>query len=101
MDVDFASLAKEQHRPEDGHFLIDVVQHEYHCSYAEALHRSLMLRDQVMSLFLRLCDRFETNTSRVMQEYIADLKLALRGSAEWCLGSRRYTHPKRDDPTRS
>ncbi|WNL44228.1 hypothetical protein RKE25_12400 [Dyella sp. BiH032] len=94
IDTEFAEAERMERSSGSEDSLVEVMRREYRCDLPQANHQALLLRDQVMSLFLRLSDQLGQGPSKVLQRYAGDLALALRGSAEWALGTGQAPAPE-------
>jgi hypothetical protein len=94
IDMEFADAARIERASGSEDSLIEVMRREYRCDLAQADHLARRLRDQVMSLFLRLSDQLGQGPSKVLQHYTSDLALALRGSVEWGLAAGPTAAPE-------
>lgn len=91
IDNERVSRAKEVQGEGAVHNIIDVVMHQRRCSLEQALGEVVAIRDQVMTLFLRLCEHALAGASPALSWYLTDLGHLIPGNVEWSLKTARYT----------
>ncbi|WP_405806740.1 hypothetical protein [Streptomyces sp. NBC_01187] len=108
-DNDLYSRSKELERAGDDLNLVDVLAHENGWSPHRAQQEAIVLRDRVMTLFLRIHSRIMPEAGPGLRNYLTALGQFVRGHLDWAAECRRYTEtaarngswwkPEADDDT--
>lgn len=91
IDNDLQSWSKERQLQQSGQNIITVLAHHLGCLPEVALTRAVLLRNQIMQLFLRLSGRAAEGASQEARRYIAGLGHVIRGNLDWGRAVPRYT----------
>ncbi len=79
----------------DGQFhqnILDVLRNERGLSLQDAVTEAVALRDRIMSLYLRTCDRTTKGGSPQLRRFAEDLGSWVRGNIEWSARTYRYVN---------
>lgn len=91
IDNDLQSWSKERQLHQSGQNVIAVLARHYGCPTEDALTRAVVLRNQIMQLFLRLSSQVAEGTGGEAQRYVNGLGHVVRGNLDWGRGVPRYT----------
>ncbi|MET8605627.1 hypothetical protein ABZV92_19000 [Streptomyces rubiginosohelvolus] len=89
-DTGLLSWSREQRAGGDGHNAIDVVAHTFGTDFDASVGLALLLRDEVMGLFLRLRRQVLDELGSEATRYVGMLERLVRGGVDWAVGSLRY-----------
>ncbi|NUU21199.1 MAG: terpene synthase [Streptomycetaceae bacterium] len=95
-DNDIFSFHKENRSDKYVINIVQVLEHEYCLTSAEALALAIAQRDRVLCLFVRVREQLLRTAAPELSRYLASLGTYIRAAQDWSLSSRRYTTP--DDP---
>lgn len=91
IDNDLQSWSKERQLQQSGQNVIAVLARHHGCSIEEALTRAVILRNQIMQLFLRLSGQAAQGAREESRRYLTGLGHVIRGNLDWGRGVPRYT----------
>jgi Terpene synthase family 2, C-terminal metal binding len=91
IDNDLQSWSKERQLQQSGQNVIAVLARHHGCSPEEALLRAVVLRNQIMQLFLRLRGRAAERAGEESRRYLSGLGHVIRGNLDWGRAVPRYT----------
>ncbi|SFF75582.1 hypothetical protein SAMN05216251_12777 [Actinacidiphila alni] len=89
-DTGLLSWSREKRAGGDGHNAIDVVSRTFGMDFDASVELALLLRDEVMGLFLRVRRRVLDERGSEVERYVGMLERLVRGGVDWAVGSRRY-----------
>jgi hypothetical protein len=92
-DNDLHSYGKEAVEDDGGQNLVNVLKADNSWSTEQAVDQAYALRDQVMSLLLRVRERRAGRpASQALRRYLEDLGHSIRGNIDWALKVPRYNN---------